>query len=29
NWQRILPQEELIYGQPDRDYRARTKVALR
>jgi 4-hydroxy-tetrahydrodipicolinate synthase len=28
-WERILPLEELIFGQPVRDYRARTKVALR
>ena len=28
-WERILPLEEVIYGQPVRDYRARTKVALR
>jgi 4-hydroxy-tetrahydrodipicolinate synthase len=28
-WDRILPLEEVVYGQPVRDYRARTKVALR
>ena len=28
-WERILPLEEAVYGQPVRDYRARTKVALR
>lgn len=28
-WERILPLEERIFGQPVRDYRARTKVALR
>lgn len=28
-WDRILPLEEAVYGQPVRDYRARTKVALR
>lgn len=28
-WERILPLEEVIYGQPVRDYRARTKVALK
>ena len=28
-WERILPLEELVFGQPVRDYRARTKVALR
>jgi 4-hydroxy-tetrahydrodipicolinate synthase len=28
-WERILPLEELIFGSPVRDYRARTKVALR
>jgi len=28
-WERILPLEELIFGPPVRDYRARTKVALR
>jgi 4-hydroxy-tetrahydrodipicolinate synthase len=28
-WERILPLEELIFGQPVRDYRARTKVALK
>lgn len=28
-WERILPLEEVVYGQPVRDYRARTKVALR
>ena len=27
-WERILPLEELIFGTPVRDYRARTKVAL-
>ncbi|HEY7522995.1 MAG TPA: dihydrodipicolinate synthase family protein [Candidatus Limnocylindrales bacterium] len=27
-WERILPLEEAVYGQPVRDYRARTKVAL-
>lgn len=27
-WERILPLEEVVYGQPVRDYRARTKVAL-
>jgi 4-hydroxy-tetrahydrodipicolinate synthase len=28
-WERILPLEEVVYGAPVRDYRARTKVALR
>jgi 4-hydroxy-tetrahydrodipicolinate synthase len=28
-WERILPLEEVVYGPPVRDYRARTKVALR
>ncbi|HUQ43183.1 MAG TPA: dihydrodipicolinate synthase family protein [Candidatus Limnocylindria bacterium] len=28
-WERILPLEEAVYGPPVRDYRARTKVALR
>jgi 4-hydroxy-tetrahydrodipicolinate synthase len=28
-WERVLPLEEVVYGQPVRDYRARTKVALR
>jgi 4-hydroxy-tetrahydrodipicolinate synthase len=28
-WERIMPLEEVVYGQPVRDYRARTKVALR
>jgi 4-hydroxy-tetrahydrodipicolinate synthase len=28
-WERILPLEEVIFGPPVRDYRARTKVALR
>jgi 4-hydroxy-tetrahydrodipicolinate synthase len=28
-WERILPLEEVVYGTPVRDYRARTKVALR
>ena len=28
-WERILPIEEAVYGTPVRDYRARTKVALR
>src|SRR3954470_16514291 len=28
-WERILPLEEIVYGSPVRDYRARTKVALR
>ena len=28
-WDRILPLEEVVYGPPVRDYRARTKVALR
>ncbi len=28
-WERILPLEEVVYGVPVRDYRARTKVALR
>lgn len=28
-WERILPLEEAIFGSPVRDYRARTKVALR
>ncbi len=28
-WERILPLEELVFGLPVRDYRARTKVALR
>ena len=27
-WERILPLEEVVYGAPVRDYRARTKVAL-
>ena len=27
-WERILPLEEVVYGTPVRDYRARTKVAL-
>jgi 4-hydroxy-tetrahydrodipicolinate synthase len=27
-WERILPLEEVVYGSPVRDYRARTKVAL-
>ena len=28
-WERILPLEEAVYGPPVRDYRARTKVALK
>jgi 4-hydroxy-tetrahydrodipicolinate synthase len=28
-WERILPLEDVVYGPPVRDYRARTKVALR
>jgi 4-hydroxy-tetrahydrodipicolinate synthase len=28
-WERIMPLEEVVYGQPVRDYRARTKVALK
>lgn len=28
-WDRILPLEEAVYGPPVRDYRARTKVALK
>ncbi len=28
-WERILPLEEAIYAQPVRDYRARTKIALK
>jgi 4-hydroxy-tetrahydrodipicolinate synthase len=28
-WERILPLEEAVYAQPVRDYRARTKLALR
>jgi 4-hydroxy-tetrahydrodipicolinate synthase len=28
-WEQILPLEEVVYGPPVRDYRARTKVALR
>ena len=28
-WERIMPLEEVVYGPPVRDYRARTKVALR
>ena len=28
-WDRILPLEEVVYGSPVRDYRARTKVALK
>jgi 4-hydroxy-tetrahydrodipicolinate synthase len=28
-WDRIMPLEEVVYGQPVRDYRARTKVALK
>jgi 4-hydroxy-tetrahydrodipicolinate synthase len=28
-WERILPLEEVVYGQPVRDYRARTKIALK
>ena len=28
-WERILPLEEAVYASPVRDYRARTKVALR
>ena len=28
-WDRILPLEEVVYGPPVRDYRARTKTALR
>jgi 4-hydroxy-tetrahydrodipicolinate synthase len=28
-WERILPLEEVVYGAPVRDYRARTKVALK
>ncbi|HEX5396412.1 MAG TPA: dihydrodipicolinate synthase family protein [Candidatus Limnocylindria bacterium] len=28
-WERILPLEEAVYAQPVRDYRARTKVALK
>jgi dihydrodipicolinate synthase/N-acetylneuraminate lyase len=28
-WERILPLEEAVYGAPVRDYRARTKVALK
>jgi 4-hydroxy-tetrahydrodipicolinate synthase len=28
-WERILPLEEAVYAQPVRDYRARTKMALR
>jgi 4-hydroxy-tetrahydrodipicolinate synthase len=27
-WEQILPLEEVVYGQPVRDYRARTKIAL-
>ncbi len=27
-WERILPLEEVVYGPPVRDYRARTKIAL-
>ena len=28
-WERILPLEEVVYGSPVRDYRSRTKVALK
>ena len=28
-WERILPLEEVVYGSPVRDYRARTKIALK
>ncbi len=28
-WEKILPLEEVVYGPPVRDYRARTKVALK
>ena len=28
-WERLLPLEEVVYGSPVRDYRARTKVALK
>ena len=28
-WERLLPLEEVVYGPPVRDYRARTKVALK
>jgi 4-hydroxy-tetrahydrodipicolinate synthase len=28
-WERILPLEEAVYAQPVRDYRARTKIALK
>ena len=28
-WERILPLEEAVYGPPVRDYRARTKIALK
>lgn len=28
-WERILPLEEVVFGSPVRDYRARTKAALR
>ena len=28
-WERIMPLEEAVYAQPVRDYRARTKVALK
>jgi 4-hydroxy-tetrahydrodipicolinate synthase len=28
-WEKIMPLEEVVYGQPVRDYRARTKVALK
>jgi dihydrodipicolinate synthase/N-acetylneuraminate lyase len=28
-WEKIMPLEEVVYGPPVRDYRARTKVALK
>jgi 4-hydroxy-tetrahydrodipicolinate synthase len=28
-WERILPLEEVVYGPPVRDYRARTKICLK
>ena len=28
-WERILPLEDAVYAQPVRDYRARTKIALK
>jgi len=28
-WEKIMPLEEVVYGQPVRDYRARTKLALK